>query len=201
MIITDWMNDLDFVSMTLGNHEYDWGEEYIEKNAEAAEFPFLAINVYEKETGERVDYCRSSVLIERDGMKIGIIGAIGDCYSSISGEMVEDIYFKTGSELTALVKAESEKLRAEGADIVVYSLHDGYGKSMDTEGIMVKDEQIRSYYDISLSDGYVDLVFEGHTHANYVLEDSKGVYHLQNGGDNRGISHAEITLNFANGIW
>jgi 2',3'-cyclic-nucleotide 2'-phosphodiesterase (5'-nucleotidase family) len=199
MIITDWMNDLDFVSMTLGNHEYDWGEEYIEKNAEAAEFPFLAINVYEKETGERVDYCRSSVLIERDGIKVGIIGAIGDCYSSISGEMVEDIYFKTGSELTALVKAESEKLRAEGADIVVYSLHDGYGKSMDTEGIMVKDEQIRSYYDISLSDGYVDLVFEGHTHASYVLEDSKGVYHLQNGGDNRGISHAEITLNFANG--
>ena len=199
MIITDWMNELDFVSMTLGNHEYDWGEEYIEKNAEAAEFPFLAINVYEKSTGERVDYCASSVLIERGGMKIGIIGAIGDCYSSISGEMVEDVYFKTGRELTALVKAESEKLRSEGADIVVYSIHDGYGKSIDAEGIMVKDEQISSYYDISLSDGYVDLVFEGHTHANYVLEDSKGVYHLQNGGDNRGISHAEITLNFANG--
>ena len=199
MIITDWMNDLDFVSMTLGNHEYDWGEEYIEKNAEAAEFPFLAINVYEKSTGERVDYCASSVLVERGGMKIGIIGAIGDCYSSISGEMVEDVYFKTGSELTALVKAESEKLRSEGADIVVYSIHDGYGKSIDAEGIMVKDEQISSYYDISLSDGYVDLVFEGHTHMNYVLEDSKGVYHLQNGGDNRGISHAEITLNFSNG--
>ena len=199
MIITDWMNELDFVSMTLGNHEYDWGEEYIEKNAEAAEFPFLAINVYEKSTGERVDYCAPSVLIERDGIKIGIIGAIGDCYSSISGEMVEDVFFKTGSELTALVKAESEKLRAEGADIVVYSLHDGYGKSVDVEGIMVKDEQIRSYYDPTLSDGYVDLVFEGHSHMNYVLVDSHGVYHFQNGGDNRGISHAEITLNFANG--
>lgn len=199
MIITDWMNELDFASMTLGNHEYDWGEEYIENNAEAAEFPFLAINVCERASGERVDYCAPSVLIERDGIKIGIIGAIGDCYSSISGEMVEDVFFKTGDELTALVKEESEKLRGEGADIVIYSLHDGYGKSIDVEGVMVRDDQISSYYDISLSDGYVDLVFEGHSHMNYVLEDSKGVYHLQGGGDNRGISHAEITLNFANG--
>ena len=199
MIITDWMNELDFVSMTLGNHEYDWGEEYIEQNAEAAEFPLLAINVFERSTGERVDYCAPSVLVERNGFKIGIIGAIGDCYSSISGEMVEDVFFKTGAELTALVKEESERLRAEGADIIIYSLHDGYDKSIDAAGAQIKDEQLRSYYDISLSDGYVDLVFEGHSHMNYVLQDSKGVYHLQNGGDNRGISHAEITLNYANG--
>ena len=199
MIITEWMNDLDFVSMTLGNHEYDWGEEYIEQNANAAEFPFLAINIFEKKTNERVEYCESSVLIERDGMKIGIIGAIGDCYSSISGDKVEDVYFKTGKELTALVKEEAQKLREEGADYIVYSIHDGYGKSIDAEGLSVRDEQISSYYDVSLSDGYVDLVFEGHSHMNYVLVDRHGVYHLQNGGDNRGISHVEIKINFVNG--
>jgi len=27
-------NELDFVAMTLGNHEYDWGEEYIKANAD-----------------------------------------------------------------------------------------------------------------------------------------------------------------------
>ena len=32
LIMTDWMNELDFTAMTLGNHEYDWGEEYIESN-------------------------------------------------------------------------------------------------------------------------------------------------------------------------
>ena len=47
LIITEWMNELNFVSMTLGNHEYDWGEDLIRKNKEAAEFPFLAINIYD----------------------------------------------------------------------------------------------------------------------------------------------------------
>ena len=118
---------------------------------------------------------------------IGIIGAIGDCYSSIAPEKVEGIYFKTGSALTELVKAESEKLRGMGADLIVFSLHDG---GTGTVG---------SYYDMALSQGYVDIVFEGHSHYSYSLRDSYGVYHLQNRGDNGGISHAEIEYNFANG--
>ena len=198
LIITDWMNELDFVSMTLGNHEYDWGEESIKANVALAEFPFLAINIYERDTNERVDYVQSSVLVERGGMKIGIIGAIGDCYSSISGDKVEEVYFKTGAALTELVKAESEKLRAEGADYIVYSIHGGFGSNSSAS--MVQTSSLRGYYDASLSkDGYVDLVFEGHTHRSYACEDEYGVPHFQNGGDNSGISHVEVRLNFANG--
>ncbi|MBR6679816.1 MAG: 5'-nucleotidase C-terminal domain-containing protein, partial [Clostridia bacterium] len=55
-----------------------------------------------------------------------------------------------------------------------------------------------SYYDIALSEGYVDLVFEGHTHQRYVMHDRHGVYHLQNGGENKGISHAEVAINYVN---
>ena len=196
-IITDWMNEMDFASMTLGNHEYDWGEDYVEANAAAAEFPLLAINVYDRATNERVDYCEPSVMVEVGGATVGIIGAIGDCYSSIAGDKVEDIYFKTGDELTALVKAEAERLRAAGADMIVYSIHDGHGSSLSSL-TSLSNSQIRSYYDHSLSDGYVDLVFEGHTHQRYVFMDSYGVYHLQNGGDNKGISHVEIAVNIAN---
>ncbi len=201
LLITDWMNELDFVSMTLGNHEYDWGEEYIKNNAEIAEFPLLAINIYDRATDERVDYCEPSVLIEEGDITIGIIGAIGNCYSSIAGDKVEDVYFKTGRELTELVKAESDRLRAMGADFIVYSLHGGHGNSITYANASVFDSQISSYYDISLSDGYVDLAFEGHTHQRYVFTDSKGVYHLQNGGDNRGISHVEVNINRVNNNW
>ncbi len=201
LLITDWMNDLGFVSMTLGNHEYDWGKEYIKANAKVAEFPILAINIYDSETHQRADYCEPSVLIEEGDITIGIIGAIGDCYSSIAGDKVEDVYFKTGKELTALVKAESERLRAAGADYIVYSLHGGHGNSINAEGATLSDSKISGYYDISLSDGYVDLVFEGHTHQRYAFKDSKGVYHLQNGGDNRGISHVEVGINIVNFNW
>ena len=193
-IITEWMNELDFVSMTLGNHEYDWGEEIIADNEELAEFPFLAINIFDRATGERVDYCEPSVIVERNGIQIGIIGAIGDCYTSISSDKTKDIFFKVGDELTDLVKAESERLRSLGADYIVYSLHDGFGQNRNSE-TKVSANQIKSYYDIELSDGYVDLVFEGHTHQRYVLVDEYGVYHLQNGGENKGISHIEIAIN------
>ncbi len=194
LLITDWMNELGFASLTLGNHEYDWGEEYIENNVAIAQFPVLAINIYDRETNERVDYCKPSVMIEEGGVNIGIIGAIGNCYSSIAGDKVEDIYFKTGKELTALVKAEAERLRGMGADYIVYSIHGGHGNSITYDNATLSDSQISSYYDISLSDGYVDLVFEGHTHQRYVFKDSKGVYHLQNGGDNKGISHVEVAI-------
>ena len=194
-IITEWMNEMDFVSMTLGNHEYDWGSEAVIANDELAEFPFLAINIYSRDTNQRVDYCQPSVMLDYSGVQIGIIGAIGDCYSSISSDKVSDIYFKTGSELTALVKAESERLKAEGADFIVYSLHDGYEKSYSTQPTITS----LGYYDSILSSGYVDLVFEGHTHQRYVFKDGAGVYHMQNGGDNDGIAHAVVTINYANG--
>ena len=195
-IITEWMNHLNFASMTLGNHEYDWGETYVENNATLAGFPFLAINIYDRDTGERVSYGQSSVLVQRGGARIGIIGAMGDCYSSISGEMSGGFFFKTGRELTELVKAEAQMLREAGADFIIYSIHDGYGSSKSGS---ISDSALSSYYDPILSEGYVDIVFEGHTHQSYVLTDGDGVYHLQNGGDNKGISHAEASINFANG--
>lgn len=198
LIMTDWMNEMGFSAMVMGNHEFDWGETPAENNDAAAEFPLLAINIYDRQTNQRVSYCESSTIVDLGEIQIGIIGAIGDCYSSIAADKVEDIYFKTGKDLTQLVKAESEKLRNDGADFIVYLLHDGY-ESNKTNVTSVSDRQISSYYDTSLSDGYVDLVFEGHTHKKYILTDSYGVYHLQGGGDNDGITHVEISINIANG--
>lgn len=191
-IVTDWMNHLGFDAMTLGNHEYDWGADAIRSNVAIAKFPILAINIYDNATGQRVDYCESSVMIQRGGAKIGIIGAMGDCYSSISSEMTKGISFKTGSALTSLVKAESQKLRAAGADIIIYVIHDGTTYS----SVRVSD-----YYDVSLSSGgYVDVVFGAHTHSYYITRDAYGVPHLQGGGDNsKGMTHVEVSINYANG--
>ena len=196
-LMTDWMSELGFVSMTLGNHEYDWGQEDIIDNAELADFPFLAINVYDKATNERVEYAQPSVVVSRGGIEIGIIGAMGNCYSSISGEVSGDFYFKTGKELTDLVKAESDRLKAEGVEFIVYSIHDGYEYSNSSVGYATNGDLL-GYYDISLSGDYVDIVFEAHTHQSYILSDSKGVYHLQGGGENSGLSTAKLRYNTAN---
>ncbi len=184
-LMTEWMNEMGFVSMTLGNHEYDWGSQYIRENAKIANFPFLAINIYDG--GVKADYCQPSVIVERGGVKIGIIGAMGDCKSSISGEFNQQLNFITGSALTNLVKEEANRLRQEmGCDIIVYSIHDG-------------DSGDEYAYDESLSNGYVDLVFEAHTHYSYVKTDSYGVYHVQAGGYNKGISFANLEYNLLTG--
>ena len=183
-IFTEWMNDMGFAAMALGNHEFDWGESYIEQNAELAEFPLLGINVYDKTTDKRKDYCQPSVVVETSGVKIGIIGAIGDCLSSIAAEQVENVYFKTDDELTELVKAESTRLREDmGVAAVVYLLHDA-------------EVSNANYYDLELSDGYVDVVFEGHSHTKVQKQDAHGVWHLQAYGDNsKGVSHAKLKIN------
>lgn len=196
LIMTDWMNAMGFTAMTLGNHEFDWGEDAIIANAEAAQFPLLAINIYDRDTNQRAEYCSPSVVVEGNGVQVGIIGAIGDCYSSIAVDKCEGVYFKTGKDLTALVKAEADRLRAQGVDYIVYSIHDGYGSTHSGSVTSVSGRDIASYYDVSLSDGYVDLVFEGHTHQGYRLLDEYGVYHLQNRGDNKGgISHVQVVIN------
>lgn len=180
-IVTEWMNHMGFAAMTIGNHEYDWGREPIESNVDLAEFPMLGINVFDRATGKRVSYCEPSVVVEQNGLRVGIIGAIGDVYTSIAEYMRGDFAFKTGSYMTSLVRAEATRLRnEEDVDYIVFSTHEGYNIYSDLYG-------------------YVDIIFEGHSHQSYVKVDEYGIYHLQGGGDNSGISHAEVTINFANG--
>ena len=197
-IMTEWMNELGVSAMTLGNHEFDWGEEAIEENAELANFPFLAINIYDKDTNAPVTYAKPSVMVDLGEVQVGIIGAIGNCYSSISGEVSGGFYFKTGNELTALVKDESNRLREQGADFIVYSIHDGHDVNSSSSGY-ISDKDLAVYYDISLSDGYVDLVFEGHTHKKYIYKDTQGVYHVQAGGYNQAISKVDVSFNLISG--
>ncbi len=96
------------------------------------------------------------------------------------------------SDLTKLIKEESTRLRQKGADFIVLSFHEGGSRN---------GNDISSYYDTSLSSGYVDLVLEGHSHQNYVKQDSRGVYHIQGGGDNQGIIQVDVDINSVTGSY
>ena len=179
LLMSEWMNEINVKSMTFGNHEFDWGNEAILNNKDKANFPFLGINIFDKNTNQRVDYADASTTFTIDEVKFGIIGAIGDCYSSISGSKVKDIYFKINDELSTLVINEAKRLKeTEKCDFIIYSLHDNY-EGCDTS--------------ITAS-GYIDLVFEAHTHTNYVTTDENGIYHIQGGGYNSYLSHATVSI-------
>lgn len=195
-LMTRWMSELGFASMTLGNHEFDWGTSYISQNQQSANFPFLAINI--EYNGNPANFCQPSVVVERGDFKVGIIGAIGDCLSSVSGEYQSGLNFITGSRLTSLIKTEATRLRTEeDCDFIVYSQHEGYENNSYSQTTLTQSEI--PYYDVSLSNGYIDLVFEGHTHKGYIFKDQYGVLHLQGGGENKYVSKVDLYYNGVTG--
>jgi 5'-nucleotidase len=97
------MNLMGFDVGVLGNHEFDKGAEEMmrlieggsredgsetsEKNFPGANFPYLAANVVEKESGEPV--FPPHIVIERDGVRIGFIGVVTPETAEISAPEVE----------------------------------------------------------------------------------------------------------------
>lgn len=191
-LMTSWMESLNFTSMTLGNHEFDWGKNVIKDIKNNHNLPILGINIIDKNTGERADYADASTIVTRGGAKIGIIGAIGDCYGSVSYSQVMDVEFVVDKEgpsekpLTQLIKQESNRLRnEENCDFIVYSVHG--------------DSKRNTYYNTELSTGgYVDVVLEGHSHVEEHYQDSGNVWHFEEQADGAlAINHFRVNLNVA----
>ncbi len=142
-LVTDAMNLMGFDAMAIGNHEFDWGTDVIRSNATLANYPFLGTNIIQKSTGQRADFAQSHTMIERAGVRIGIIGTIGPgLEGSILTSVVADYSF---NPIDSYVAAAASELEQQGAHITILLNHDGdvsYG-ALD----------------------YVDLVFNGHAHA------------------------------------
>ena len=73
--IIDLMNATGFDLCELGNHEWDDGPENLRQMMEWADFPFICANVtFEDSLNISVE---PYVILERNGLKIGVIGGIG----------------------------------------------------------------------------------------------------------------------------
>ena len=177
-MVTYAMNIMNFDSMTLGNHEFDWTTEWIENNKNRATFPLLGANIIEDATGDIAPFVEPSTIITRGDYKVGIIGTIGDTIKdSIIASATEGLTFANEIET---VKAEAEVLRDNGCDIVVWSSHN------DAAELNNK---------VSIQDIGVDLVFGGHSHTDTDIEGSYDVSYLQTQPYGRSVAHAQLKIN------
>jgi len=93
--VTDMMKAMGVVASAVGNHEFDWGKEYIAKWAEEGNFDYLASNIYDKATGEPVEWAKPYMVIEQGGIKIGLIGlAHPDTLTLTKAEHVSGLEFR-----------------------------------------------------------------------------------------------------------
>ncbi len=177
-MVTYAMNIMNFDSMGLGNHEFDWTVDWIKNNKNRATFPYVCANLIDKTTGALADFVVPSTVVTRGDYKIGIIGTIGDSIKdSIIAANVANYDFV--DEVTT-VTAEASRLRSEeGCDVIVWTSHNGCETLRKKPGI----------YNTG-----VDIVFGGHTHETYDEVDGNMVFQ-QSKPYGHSLPHVSLKIN------
>lgn len=75
-LIIDWMNQMGYTALTLGNHEFDQGASVVEELARRAQFPFLAANLRSENTGQIPPYVRPFLILRFRGVRIAFVGLL-----------------------------------------------------------------------------------------------------------------------------
>ena len=192
-IFIDVLNEMDFDCFVIGNHEFDWGIEKISvynddiiENGEA-DFPFLGANIVKKSTSTMPEWLEEYTIIENNGLKVGIIGVIGEgLTSSISAEYIEDYNFL---DPVPIVENLSRKLRSElYCDSVIVAIHE-YETSTNERLAKLS------------GDSRIDAILCAHTHQKInetvTRSDSYKIPVLQSNTKN--ITVGSINLEFNNG--
>ncbi len=155
------MNIGGWDGFTIGNHEFDWGiekiEEYKDGNQEngEADFPILAANIVYTDTQEPLDFTTPYFISEVNGVKVGVIGVIGNVMGSIAASRVENITFL---DPVTVIEDYAYHLRTmEAVDIIAVYLHYGSGMEYGSFGTNYNLAQLSG-------NSRVDIVFNGHTH-------------------------------------
>ena len=188
-IMIDSMNEIGFDAMVLGNHEFDWGEEYIETFSESLDCPIISSNVFYEDGETRPDWVTPYVILEKGDLKVGIIGgAQENLGTSIVGSVSENFSFPKPN---SYIQYYSNILRNNyGCDIVLAGFHDAGFEGYNGEP--TKFEDLTTYSSIS-GHRYIDAMFFAHDHLN-----KKGIYngvpYLESGGNGKNVGHMSLTI-------
>ena len=74
-LMFEYMITMGYDAMAIGNHEFDYGEASFEWQKNRAPFPVLGANIFYKGTNH--PFAQAHTVIERNGIRIGVIGTIG----------------------------------------------------------------------------------------------------------------------------
>jgi 2',3'-cyclic-nucleotide 2'-phosphodiesterase (5'-nucleotidase family) len=80
--LMEMMMSMKYDAMAIGNHEFDYGSDNFEKQMNRVPFPVLGANIFYKGTNHR--YSRPYTIIERNGIRLGVIGIIGQDARSVA---------------------------------------------------------------------------------------------------------------------
>ncbi|MBU5590421.1 5'-nucleotidase C-terminal domain-containing protein [Clostridium sp. MSJ-4] len=184
--VTEFLKSVGMEVSAVGNHEFDWGYKLIPGWAKDGNFDFLATNIYNKSTGNPVEWAKPYKVIERDGKKIAFIGiATPETAYKTKPENVSEFEFKDPVES---VNTWAEKIRREeNVDAVIALTHLGSNQNSSTKEITGEAA------DLAKNAKGIDAVISAHSHQ-FVDGVVNNIPVVQAGNNGRGL--AKLVLNF-----
>ena len=156
------LNEMKYDVFVLGNHEFNFGMEALDEILKDIKAKKLTANFYYKKNDKR--YIDATTIIEKDGVKLGIIGLstpMSVKFEEDTGNL-KDMKFTSPTEEA---RTQVEKLKAKGVDAIIAVTHMG----IDNEN-NIPDTGMRDV--INAVDG-IDVVIAGHMHKDVPSETIK----------------------------
>jgi 2',3'-cyclic-nucleotide 2'-phosphodiesterase/3'-nucleotidase len=206
------LNTLDYAVGNLGNHEFNYGLDYLHMALSGAKFPYVNANIIDAKTNKPLFtpyVIKETTVKDKDGkeqtLRIGYIGFVPPQIMTWDKTNLEGKV--TVQDITETARHYVPEMRKQGADLVVVIAHSGL--SSDPYHAMAEN----SVYYLSEVPG-VDAILFGHAHAVFPGKDFaniKGV-DLEKGtlngipavmpgmwGDHLGV--VDLVLNNDSGAW
>ncbi len=117
----DVMNAMNFTASAIGNHEFDYGIDWLNYRQNIANFPLLSCNIYDVGTTDLANFTIPWVVQEHAGIQVGIVGLTTTAtYTAAHPKYTQ--YYDFGNYETAL-RNNVPAMRAAGADIIIALTH------------------------------------------------------------------------------
>lgn len=167
------MNTLNYVVGNIGNHEFNFGLDYLQKSISGAKFPYVNANVYDAKTGNpffQQYIIIDTPVVDREGnqqiIKIGYIGFVPPQIMqwdklNLNGKVVV-------KDITETAKKLVPEMKKQGANLIIAIPHSG----VSSEPYKALAEN--SVYYLSQVEGINAIMF-GHSHGVFPSEDFKSL--------------------------
>lgn len=183
------MNALGYDAATVGNHEFNYGLDFLIKSAAGAKFPIVLANVAKNAAGNIRDdetLFKPYALLDReitDGagnkhmIKVGIIGFTPPQIMNWDRRHLEGNV--VARDIVASAEAYVPEMKEAGADIIIALSHSGIGSADATDGMENASVPLAGIDGVdAVMTGHSHLVFPSPTYKDYAAVDvEKGTIH------------------------
>ncbi len=159
--IIDIMNTMQIDATTIGNHEFDHGWENMLIQLKKAKFPILNGNIFYKGT-EKLLWSNPYMILERNGIRIGIIGLHGKFafYDTTADVMIQGVEAKDEEFYLKKYVAELK----DKTDVIVLLAHQGIPGRQSSTGSEDVARNLQKDIDLASKIEGLDIIITGHAH-------------------------------------